>query len=375
MLQDRQLHQLASIRTTPHPTLSLYLALDQSRDQRLSALGDMIKRKEQQLSGNGAAAMWSALSDDLQKVERLVEELPANPGRGLAVFACAPAGLFESLNLEVPVANLLETGPAPYIRPLAALAGDLLPTLAVLLDGKRARFFKCFLGTAEELPEAEIIGEAGPSLEGGGQGRTGDSHLSRKSGQARMRYLKEVAAQARGLMDQTGCKHLVLGGLRSVVDELSEQLHPYLEERLAGAFNLEVTAGPSQVAQEVVQVLQESRRTRQEKLLANLADNLGPNGQAATGLNQVLGALFEEKVHTLFVRRGLTAPGGCCPSCGRLRHVAGVCPICNQAMTPVDDVVNLAVAGALVRGARLEQVDGSSPLDGLGGVAALLRYA
>ncbi|MBU1274816.1 MAG: hypothetical protein KJ720_05520 [Proteobacteria bacterium] len=375
MLQDRQLHQLASIRTTPYPTLSLYLALDQSREQRLLALGDMIKRKEQQLSGNGAAALWSAMSDDLQKVGRLVEELPASPGRGLAVFACAQTGLFESLNLEVPLDNLLETGPAPYIRPLAALAGDLRPTLAVLLDGKRARFFRCFLGTAEELSEAEIINDAAPSLEGGGQGRTGDSHLSRKSGQARTRYLKDVAAQARGLVDQSGFEHLVLGGLRSVVDELGEQLHPYLEERLAGGFSLEVTAGPSQVAQEVVQVLQESRRLRQETLLANLADNLGPGGQAATGLNQVLGALFEERVHTLFVRRGLTASGGCCPSCGRLRHVAGVCPICNQAMTPVDDVVNLAVAGALVGGARLEQIDGDSPLDELGGVAALLRYA
>ncbi len=375
MLQDRQLQQLASLRTTPHPTLSLYLALDQSRDQRLLALGDLIKRKEQQLSGNGAAAMWAALSDDLRKVEKLVEDLPASPGRGLAVFACAPVGLFESLNLEVPVNNLLEAGPAPYIRPLAALAGDLSPTLAVLLDGKRARFFSCFLGTAEELPEAEILSETAPGLEGGGQGRTGDSHLSRKSGQARARYLKEVATQAQGLMDRSGYKYLVLGGLRSVVDELSEQLHSYLDQRLAGGFSLEVTAGPSQVAQEVVQVLQEARRQRQDKLLANLADNLGPGGQAATGLNQVLGALFEDKVHTLFVRRGLVAPGGCCPACGRLRHVAGLCPICNQPMTPVSDVVNLAVAGALVGGARLEQIDGDSPLDELGGVAALLRYA
>ncbi|MCB2191868.1 MAG: hypothetical protein KQI62_09900 [Deltaproteobacteria bacterium] len=375
MLQDRQLHQLASIRTTPHATLSLYLALDQPRDQRLLALSDLIKRKEQQLSGNGTAAMWPAMVEDLQKMERLVEELPASPGRGLAVFACGPAGLFESLNLDVPVNNLLESGPAPYIRPLAALAGDLNHTLAVILDGKRARFFSCFLGTAEELPEAEIIGEEGPSLEGGSQGRTGDSHLSRKLGQARQRYLKDVAAQARNLMESSGYKHLVLGGSHSAVEELKEQLHPYLEQRLSGEFSLDVSAGPSQVAQEVAQALQESRRDNQEKLLANLADNLGPGGQAATGLNQVLGALFEGRVHTLFVRRGLTAPGGCCSSCGRLRHVAGKCPICNQAMTPVDDVVNLAVAGALVGGARLEQIDGQSPLDELGGVAALLRYA
>ena len=38
-------------------------------------------------------------------------------------------------------------------------------------------------------------------------------------------------------------------------------------------------------------------------------------------------------------------------------------------------MVNLAVAGALTGGARLEQIDGASPLDELGGIAALLRYA
>ena len=44
-------------------------------------------------------------------------------------------------------------------------------------------------------------------------------------------------------------------------------------------------------------------------------------------------------------------------------------------MTRVDDIVNLAVVRALDSGAALEQVDGPSDLDGMGGVAALLRYA
>ncbi|MCF8033331.1 MAG: hypothetical protein K9K66_09425 [Desulfarculaceae bacterium] len=375
MLEDRQLHQLASIRTTPNPTLSLYLALDQSREQRMLTLGELVKKKEQQLNNNGSKADWPKLAEDIDRLERMVDQLPGSPGRGLAVFACAPAGLFETLHLEVPVANLLETGPAPYIRPLAALAGDLEPTLAVILDGKRARFFRCFLGGASELPEAEINGEEAATPEGGGQGRMGDNHVARKAEQARGRYLDEVAARARELMDQTQSRQLVLGGLKSTADELAEHLHPYLSGRLAGSFSLEVGCNQTAVAAEVRQVLQAARRQRQEGLLAKLADNLGPGGQAATGLNQTLGALFEGKVHTLFVRRGFTAAGGACPSCGRLRHVADNCPICNQAMTPVNDVVNLAVAGALQGGARLEQIDGDSPLDGLGDIAALLRYA
>ena len=130
----------------------------------------------------------------------------------------------------------------------------------------------------------------------------------------------------------------------------------------------------SVVTQAVTEAQAHARKERQKKLLATLKDNLGPKGQAATGLNQTLAALYEGRVHTLFVNRGFVAPGGSCPSCGRLRHMAGDCPICGEEMTPVTDVVNLAVARALASGADLEHVAEGSALDEMGGIAALLRY-
>jgi peptide chain release factor subunit 1 len=44
-------------------------------------------------------------------------------------------------------------------------------------------------------------------------------------------------------------------------------------------------------------------------------------------------------------------------------------------MTPVTDVVNLALAKAIESGATLEQIEGQSKLDELDEIAALLRYA
>ncbi|RJX29095.1 MAG: hypothetical protein C4525_15115 [Desulfarculus sp.] len=375
MLSNRELHRLASLDTHPHYTLSLYLSLDQTREQRLLALGDLIKRKEHKLAGNGSAQIWHDLAQDVEQAVRYVEELPASPGRSLALFSCAPMDLFETHSLLLPVGNLLELGPAPYIRPLAALSSDHGHTLAVLLDKKRARFFDCFLGLAQEMAEAEIFNETGAQMEGGGQGRTGDSHVSRRAGQAQGRHYKETAAAARELMTGRGCQWLVIGGPRAAVEGLQEALHPYQTERLVGSFSLEAGASEAQVAQAVTQLQQDAGRRRQEELLGTLANNLGPGGQAATGLNQVLGALFEGRVHTLFLRRGLVQPGGACHACGRLRHVAGPCPICRQEMTPVDDVVNLALARAINSGAAVEQISGDSELDRLGGVAALLRYA
>jgi peptide chain release factor subunit 1 len=374
MTPSPDLHQLAGIDTRPHPTVSVYLALDQGRDARLAALSQLCKAEEQLTGGNGRSAQWSLAAPDLERITRYVEEMPQGPERGLAVFACQPAGLFTAHSLPVVVPNLLELGPTPYIRPLAALAGDHSPSLAVLLDRKRARFFEGRLGQLAERRDLELALESPAGERDGDRGRAGDKRAVR-NGEAASRFYREVAGALLDLFSRGGFQELYLGGARGAVEGLTQALHPYLAERLGGEFALEAGAPAAEVAAQVARLQPAARRGRQERLLARLSDNLGPGGQAATGLNQVLAALHRGQVHTLFVRRGYTAAGGSCPDCGRLRHVDGECPLCGQEMTPVADVVNLALAQALASGASLEQIEGASPLDELEGIAALLRYA
>jgi peptide chain release factor subunit 1 len=375
MHEVEELNRLAQWDTRPQPTLSLYLSLDQPREARLQALGQMVKSKEQQMKGNGALKAWEALAADLEEATRYLEELPMGPDRGLALFSCRGQGLFEAHTLPLTVPNLLEVGPSPYIRPLAALAGDHRRSLTVVLDQRRARFFESFLGRATELEDMELVSETTSPERDGDQGRAGDKRLSRRADEARFRHAKEINTALMEHFRKSDCSWLLLGGPKPAVEGLIPELHTYLGQRLAGTFACEVGTPLSQVSQAIADTLGDSRRQRQEQLLANLADNLGPNGKAATGLNQVLASLHEGRVHTLFVRRGFTSPGGSCPSCGRLRHVDGKCPLCNTDMTPVSDVVNLALAQALESGAILEQIDGDSALDDLGHIAALLRYA
>ncbi len=368
------LHQLAGIDTRPHHTLSLYLALDASREGRLQALAQMVKSKEQQMSGNGSVKTWKSLEPDIALLTRYVEELPLGPDRGLALFTCSAQGVFSAHTLSVVVPNLMELGPAPYIRPLAALAGDHCRTLVVLLDKRRARFFEGFLGHLVEREELELASEAAPVERDGDRGRAGDTRTSRRAEEAVIRLFKDINQKIVEVFDSKKCQQLMVGGTKGALDGFLSQLPQSLAERLGGSFNCEAGATISQVNQEVGLAQPAARRVRQERLLAILADNLGPGGQAATGLNQVLAALHAGQVHTLFVRRGFTADGGSCPSCGRLRHVAGKCPLCNEEMTPVSDVVNMAVARAIESGATLEQIEGDSKLDELGEIAALLRY-
>ncbi|MFH1034696.1 MAG: hypothetical protein V1806_09355 [Pseudomonadota bacterium] len=375
MPDSMELRRLADMDTRPHATLSLYLALDQPRDARLLSLGRMCKLKEQQMADHGSAEAWKSLAPDLDKVERFVEELPTGPHRGLALFSCSSRDFFEAFTLPVSVPDLLEVGTSPYLRPLSALAGDHCRALIVLLDRRKARFFEGFLGMVQELPDLETQNDAQPQERDGDQGRAGDSRLSRRADEALGHYYKEVVQRLREEFSARKCQQLVVGGSRVRVESFLPSLHPYLAQNLAGTITCDINAGVSQVAEEVAKAQALASRQRQERVLANLADNLGPGGQAATGLNQVLAALHDGQVHTLLMRRGFTQEGWSCPACGRLRAEAGDCPLCGAVMTRADDVVNLALARALDSGAALEQVEGASALDHMGCVAALLRYA
>ena len=375
MLDSQSLRRLADLDTRPHSTLSLYLALDQPRDARLLSLGQMFKRKEQQMTEQGLAEAWKALAAEQDKVTRHVEELPAGPHRGLVLFICSPRDIFEAYPLPLSVPDLLEVGTSPYIRPLTTLAGDHCRTLTVLLDRRKARFFEGLLGLVRELPELEITNTAQPPARDGDQGRAGDSGRARKAEEALGHYYKQIVQRLREEFAARKCQQLLVGGSRVRVESFLPSLHPYLAQNLAGSIICDVNATLSQVAEEVAKAQALASRQRKERCLANLADNLGPGGQAATGLNQVLAALHDGQVHTLLVRRGFTQQGWSCPACGRLRAEAGSCLLCSAAMTRVDDVVNLALARALESGAALEQVEGASALDQMEGIAALLRYA
>jgi peptide subunit release factor 1 (eRF1) len=375
MPYSQELHRLAEWDSRPYHTMSLYLSLDQTREGRLQIFSQLTKNMEQSLKGNGWAKAWEGLSADMVRVGKVVEELPLGPDRGLVVFSCLDEDRFDVKTLPVLVPNLLEVGPTPYIVPLAALAGDYPKTLTVILDPKSCRFFISHMGQLDEL--SGLCNSAEPLVyeSDGARSLSADSRVTRREDTAKQRQAKEIGQLMLELFQDQQCELLLIGGSKALLSVMESELHPYLAARLAGTFVCDVNCNLTTIGAAISQAQEEYSQERKLAELAKLEENLGPNGLATTGLNQVLASLHEGKVHSLFVRRSFKAPGGSCQSCGMLRHVAGPCPICGEEMTEVRDVVNLAVARALDSSAIVEQIQGDSPLDRMGGIAALLRYA
>jgi peptide chain release factor subunit 1 len=74
------------------------------------------------------------------------------------------------------------------------------------------------------------------------------------------------------------------------------------------------------------------------------------------------------------VSEGYEAPGWRCRSCGHVARKGRTCPLCEQPMTQVDDVVEEAVEEALAQACRVAVCVGNADLDVLGRIGALLRF-
>jgi peptide subunit release factor 1 (eRF1) len=92
------------------------------------------------------------------------------------------------------------------------------------------------------------------------------------------------------------------------------------------------------------------------------------------GLGPVLGALLERRVETLLVSAGFETSGWRCPRCAALAERGRTCPVCSAKMDLVDDVVEQAVADAVLRSCRVVTCVDSADLDVMGRIGALLRY-
>lgn len=87
MIDAHELHELAEMDTRPHPTVSLYLALDQTREARLQALSDLINRKKLDMNGNGSRKVFESVAGDLDKARRYLEEMEPE---GAGAWPCFP---------------------------------------------------------------------------------------------------------------------------------------------------------------------------------------------------------------------------------------------------------------------------------------------
>lgn len=130
-MSDDLLRELAATRPEQGRVLSLYLDLDPAEfataDARASAVTSLIDGTAREIESieDLGHEEHQGLREDVERARELLEGVVApdqghvDGARGLALFCCAPAGLFRPIRPKHPVATASRIAERPWLGPLA----------------------------------------------------------------------------------------------------------------------------------------------------------------------------------------------------------------------------------------------------------------
>jgi peptide chain release factor subunit 1 len=364
--------QLAA-HTGSGPVTTCYLDVDGRRFVRPHDYELNLERMLRPARDREHHAGHHGVCEDLKRIEDYVRGgFDRSHTRGLALFASSADDMWRALHLPVPVRNRLVVNQHPQVRQLEAIVERAERFAVLLADRQRARLFVFQLG---ELVEWSELLDRLPRHEDDG-GEMVKDQVRDHVDSATQHHLRHTANAVFEAFNESGFDRLVVGASSGIGGALERCLHPYLRERIAARVNVAVGAREEEVREAAVAVEEEILRAREAADVDRLrgAAAAGGGNGAVVGLDGVLGALVERRVHTLFVSDGFEAPGWRCPKCGFLASVGPSCPVCSTRMEQAADVVEEAVQEALNQSCRLEVCRANADLDVLGRIGALLRF-
>jgi peptide chain release factor subunit 1 len=293
--------------------------------------------------------------------------------RGLALFSCQPAGIWQTFELPVLVPSFVAVAHTAQAELLAQLLEDF-PRLAVaLLDGSAARIY---LGEQAAWERDASITSDVPGRHD--QGGWAQARFQRHIEFHETQHLKKVAEELERLYQDEPFKGLVIVGGTEAAREIEELLSEAVAGRVIGRLSADFKQEPdNQILERVLRLATEADTLAEENLVQRIVDSAEAGGRGAVGLKNTLEAVVEGKVDTLAVAEGVAMEGAVCPRCDYFTaEPFKQCPVCATTGELVGDVVDYAVERTILRGGRVKIVGGKARewLLARGALGALLRY-
>jgi peptide subunit release factor 1 (eRF1) len=356
--------ELAGVRG-PGPIVSLYLDVDGRRHVRPADYEAVFERMAKEHADPSARDLVKRL----EQVRAWVKAgFDRSRVRGVAAF-CG-VGVWETIELPVPVRSQLVVNDTPHVAQLEAVLDNHERMGVLLVDRQRARVFVLELG--EMLDRTELFDQLPRHEDDGGDIRRDQAQDHQDA--VTQHHLKRAAEAAFAAWQEQRYEHLVLCVPEELDGELRRHLHSYLQRRVAARLGLPAAASEADIRDAVAEVELQIERERKAEVVHRLRVAHASGNAGLAGLETVLPALGERRVGTLLVSLGYEAPGWRCPSCAQLAAKGPRCPTCAERMAKVDDVVEEAIEEALTQDCRVEVCDGNADLDVLGRIGALLRF-
>ncbi len=312
------------------------------------------------------------LSNDLNRILSMQEQIRENPIRYRAVFACSHKHIWQEFDLPVSEnVSLLQT--AGYFRlvPLLRAFESCMPYCAVIVEHGKA---KIFIIRGFEVHELEYQPQPVDLSVEADDSRVGWSHHIDANVEERTKaYMKTLTADLHQNMQAEQVKHVVVGCREDLWSELEPQFAKAgMSDMVAGHFHL---ASFDLTAYSVLQAAQPVLAEHMRQCYAQFWKDIEEKpSHSAVGVENVLRSLESGRVHRLFLGDPAGSNVNQCANCGEWWFMSkDVCAKCGSS-----DVFSMPTEELLFRKALLTDAEILAPdittASLFDGVGALLRY-
>ncbi len=377
MISREDIRELAEFQADPQGGCALSFYFQPQRPQNKSHREEAILARDlvrQALHEAEKQGKNGSARADLQRILHLAESLHGNQARAKAVFACGVMNFWREYDLPPWLPSTQLTVNRRFrLKPLAMLLGAEPKLSVVLLDRQRARFFDLRL---DELVECEALFHSLPRRgRSDGYGGYDGGHSERRVNDEVLHHFKTVAQRLKDEAERGVWENLIVGCLDSAWYEFEPQLHPIVKERLLKRFSGEVSMTPEHVREQAQKIWTNSHASRSRQLVKDVLSYAKSHKRGATGLRRVLRSLEMGEVQALVMDQNFASRTVECAFCGHLDvHIVRFCALCGRATRELEDVCDAIIPHAFLADIETVFVKNDPDLDGVGNIAALLRF-
>ena len=305
------LARLGALSSGAGPVVSCYLKLeprDKTRGKYLIKMKNRIRQTVDELSKRSLGREdREAVAGDLESIQRYLEDPGRLPQtRGVALFACQGAGLFEVVPMPQVHRSRLVVSETPATRELVSLEREFGTILVAACDRSGARFFDVGAFSIVERPGVISPASRGgkfhgerQQVRGGVTGSMGEHGYHARIREEKHRHYARVAEEIFRIHSQQPLTGLVLAGVGVDAAALVPHLHTYLHDLLFGVVRLNPkTTSPSEVREAVLALREERERAWERAHAEAVKDGLG-TGWAVNGIEPTQKVLSRGQVRLL----------------------------------------------------------------------------
>lgn len=370
---SQRLQILAAAEPSPFPVVSLYLNLTTGQNGRENYEAFVRKAFSDRVKGLPAESPErESFEQDHERIRAYLDNDVNRASQGLAVFACAGAGLFEAVQMDVPIdQHWLFVGSVPHLYPLARLIENHPRYAAVLLDTNRAQIFIFELGATERIETVTNSKTRRTSKGGWSQAR-----YQRRADNVHVHHIKEVVETLDRLVREEELQHVVVAGDEGALSIFRDQLPKELAAKLIDMTAWDRTADEAEVLASSLEALREKDAESDAERVEELIGAWRSGGLGVAGPESTLSAFQLGQVDELIIAAAPDAlktvqklPDDAAPG-AVVAETSAQGALDEQRLKLSDELVKRAHQ----TGARIRFIEDASLLADVGGVGALLRF-